>query len=129
MITADPIMDRYTLGLLLTLNCVVTLSSAVNTPLTLTPVWKREGVVLSSNEQLIVGEFMSTSDNVYTSSLEFQPLTNDLIGNDTLFECEATVMPEDDTFVTGTTTSSSINITVEGEGLLYLSVRIYLRTS
>ncbi len=115
MITADPLMDRYSVGLLLTLDCVVTLSSAVNTPPTLTPVWRREGVVLSSNEKLIVGEFISTSDNVYTSSLEFQPLN--LIGNDMLFECEATVMPEDDTFVTGTNTSSSINITVEGEGL------------
>ncbi len=115
MITADPMMDYYTVGLLLTLRCVMILSTAVNTPHTLNPVWRREGEVLSANDQLSIGEFISDDDRVYTILLEFQPITNALIGNDTVYECEASVVPEDDTFVTGTTTNTSTTITVEGE--------------
>ncbi len=115
MITADPVMDRYTVGVLLTLHCVVTLSSTVNTPLTLQPVWQREGIVLTSGNQLIVGQFSITEDHVYTSSLEFQPLTTSFIGNETLFECEAKVLPQSNSFVTGTTANSFTTITVEGK--------------
>ncbi len=115
MITADPMMDHYTVGLLLTLRCVVTLSSAVNTPHTLNPIWRREGEVLSANDQLSIGGFMSDDDRVYTSLLEFQPITDALIGNNTVYECEVIVVPEDDTFVTGTTTNVSTAISVEGE--------------
>ena len=115
MITADPMIDRYTVGLLLTLRCVVSLSSAVNTPHTLNPVWRREGEVLSANDQLSTGKFISDNDRVYTSLLEFQPITNAFIGNDTVYECEAIVIPEDNMFVTGTTTNVSTTISVEGE--------------
>ncbi len=108
-------MDLYTVGLLLTLRCVVTLSSAVNTPRTLNSVWRREGEVLSANDQLSIGGFISDDDRVYTSLLEFQPITNALIGNDTVYECEVSVVPEDDMFVTGTTTNVSTTISVDGE--------------
>ncbi len=115
MIIVDPVMDRYTVGLLLILRCVVTLSSAVNTPLTLETVWRREGAVLTTNNQLTVREFSTTDDRVYTSSLEFHPLTTNLIGNDTQYECEATVLPQNNSFVTETTVTNSTRFTVDGE--------------
>ncbi|XP_064386134.1 mucin-2-like isoform X4 [Halichondria panicea] len=111
--TFDPMMDCYTVGLFLTLGCEVTLSSAVDTVVNLDPIWRREGVVLTTGDQLTVGDFPMTSDDqVYTSLLEFQPLTRDFIGNDTLYECEASVVPQSDTFITGTTTNTSTTLTV-----------------
>ena len=121
-ITFDPMMDNYTVGLFLTLGCEVTLSPAVDTMVTLDPIWRREGVELTTRDQLTVGPFknltrINTSDDqVYTSLLEFLPLTRDFIGNGTLYECEASVMPQSDTFITGTTTNTSTTITVGGEG-------------
>ncbi|XP_064386138.1 mucin-2-like isoform X3 [Halichondria panicea] len=112
-ITFDPMMDNYTVGLFLTLGCEVTLSSAVDTMVNLDPIWRREGVVLTTGDQLTVGDFPITNDDqVYTSLLEFQPLTRDFIGNDTLYECEASVVPQSDTFITGTTTNTSTTLTV-----------------
>ena len=121
-ITFDPMMDGYTVGLFLTLGCEVTLSSAVDTIVNLEPTWRKEGVVLTTGEQLTVGPFKNltrtntSDDQMYTSLLEFQPLTRDFIGNDTLYECEASVVPQSDTFITGTTTNTSTTITVGGEG-------------
>ncbi len=110
-------MDRYTVGLFLTLGCEVTLSAAVDTIVTLDPIWRREGIVLTTGDQLTVGDFPMTSDDqVYTSLLEFQPLTKDFIGNDTLYECEPSVVPQSDAFITGTTTNTSTTLTVGGEG-------------
>ncbi len=115
-ITFDPMMDNYTVGLFLTLGCEFTLSSAVDTVVNLDPIWRRKGVVLTTGDQLTVGDFPMTSDDqVYTSLLEFQPLTRDFIGNDTLYECEASVVPQSDTFITGTTTNTSTTLTVGGE--------------
>ncbi len=117
-IILDPMMDRYTVGLFLRLGCEVTLSAAVNTMVNLDSVWRREEVVLTTGDQLTVGYFpiAMTSDNqVYTSMLEFQPLTRYFIGNDTLYECVTSVQPQNDTFISGTTTNTSITITVEGE--------------
>ena len=124
-ITFDPMMDNYTVGLFLTLGCEVTLSSAVDTMVNLDPIWRREGVVLTTGDQFTVGDFPMTSDDqVYTSLLEFQPLTRDFIGNDTLYECEASVVPQNDTFITGTITNTSTTITVGGEGCSLYIVQV-----
>ncbi len=112
MIIVSPMMDRYIVGLQLALSCMVTVSPALNTPFTLTPVWRREGVVLASNDQLTVGEFSMTGDRVYTSTLDILPLTTNLIGNNTVYECEATI--QDNSFVTGTSIRNSTTISVDG---------------
>ena len=112
--TSDPMMDTYTVGLFLRLGCVVTLSPAVDTVVNLDPTWRRDGDVLTTGDQLTVGDFTNIS-LVHTSLLEFQPLTRYYIGNDTLYECVASVLPQNDTFISGTTTNTSTIITVEGE--------------
>ncbi len=116
-ITFEPMMDRYTVGLFLSLSCEVTISANVDTMVNLEPVWRREGIVLTIGNQLTVGPFTNMTNNAqnFTSLLEFQPLTRDFIGNDTLYECVASVQPQNDTFISGTTTNTSTTITVEGE--------------
>ncbi len=115
-------MNGYTVGLFLTLVCEVTLSPAVDTMVNLDPVWRREGIVLTTRDQLTVGPFKNLTktntndDQKFTSLLEFQPLTRYFIGNDTLYECVASVVPQSDTFITGTTTNTSTTLTVGGEG-------------
>ncbi len=122
--TSDPMMDTYTVGLFLTLGCVVTLSPAVDTVVNLDPIWQRDGDKLATRDELTVGDFTNIN-LVHTSLLEFQPLTRDYIGNDTLYECVASVQPENDTFISGTTTNTSTIITVEGESS-HSSLQVYV---
>ena len=113
-ITADPVADTYTVGLFLDLVCEVTLSPSVDSPLNLDPVWTRDGTPPDNVTQVSILPFTMSGSSQYRSTLRFSPLTREFIGNDTVYNCEVNVSAQNDTFITGTATNTSINITVEG---------------
>lgn len=111
-----PQVDTYTVGLNLDLVCRVVFISAVDSALTLTSMWTREGKqVTGDGEQLVVRDFQRVNTDFphqFESVIEFKPLV--AVENNTDYTCDVTIAAQDTTYITGSTATVSTNLTVEG---------------
>ena len=117
IISLEPMIDNnvYSVGLFLTLTCVVEFPDYVDSPLTLSATWTRDSATLATTgDQLMINDFTMTSTRRYESTVQYSPLTIDLIANDTLYMCDVIVTPQVPTYITGTTTDATTIISVEG---------------
>lgn len=104
----------FFLGLNLTLTCGITLDEAVNTPVMVRGMWNRNGAELidgtDSGRITVINPMMTTPP--YMTTVRFNPLNNDSdVG---VYECTATVDPDNSTYISRTTASISRNISIAG---------------
>ena len=109
-ISGSPRNTSFFQGLNLVFTCNIILEEAVDTSVTVQGTWNRneselvnEGRITISNPPLIMHPYLIT--------VSFSPLNVSDAGT---YECNATVTPQDTTFVTGSTSSISRNISVAG---------------
>ena len=97
-------------GLDLTFTCSITLDEAVDTPVTVQGNWRRNGTELADNGRITVFNPPMNAPS-YQTTVRFNLLN---VSDAGLYECTATVTPQNTTFITGTTSSNSLSITVAG---------------
>ena len=100
-------------GLNLAFTCDIILDVVVDTSVTVQGTWNRNGTDLLN--QLDEGRITISNPLLtmppYQTTVSFSPLNVSDAGT---YECNATVTPQDTTFVTGTTSSISRTISVAG---------------
>ena len=102
-------------GTVFTLTCVVELVSEVDTTVTVLTSWNKDGSVISSSDRVsvITTATQSTTSYVYESDVVFNPLSNlESGGDDGDYTCSADV--QNDSYITGSTSSGTQTIVVEG---------------
>ena len=90
----------------------------VNTPVIVQGMWNKNGSELvngTDNGRITVSN-SPMGQPPYQTAVRFIPLNN--ITDPGTYECTATVTPQNDTFVTGTTSSISRTITIAGKFFL-----------
>ena len=100
-------------GLDLTFTCSITLDEAVDTPVTVQGSWRRNGTELADgddNERIIVSSPPMDAPP-YQTTVRFNLLS---VSDAGMYECTATVTPQNTLFITGTNSSNSLSITVAG---------------
>ena len=102
-------------GTVFTLTCLVELVSEVDTTVTVLTSWNKNGSVISSSDRVsvITTAVQSTTLYVYESGIVFNPLSNmESGGDDGDYTCSADV--QNDSYITGSTSSGTQTIAVEG---------------
>ena len=99
-------------GLDLTFTCSITLDEAVDTQVTVQGSWRRNGTEVADGDDERIIIFNPPMDAPpYQTTVRF----NDINVSDAgLYECTVSVIPQNPTFITGTTSSNSRSITVAG---------------
>ena len=110
-VTGFPRNTTFIQGLDLTFTCDITLDEAVDTSVTVQGNWKRNGTDLVDDDRRITVSNPPMEASPYQTTIRFN-LTD--AGDTGMYECIATVTPHDSTFVIGTTSSNSMNITILG---------------
>ena len=104
-------------GTTFTLICEVQLVPEVNTSVTITTSWQRDGTDLISSGRISVDSSATQSDedsSMYLSMVMFDPLSNqDTGGDDGNYTCSAQI--QNDTYITGSTSDGSETLMVEGK--------------
>ena len=109
IISGAPRNTSFFQGLDLTLTCIITLGSMVDSLVTVRGIWNRNGIELMNNGRITVSP--SRSSPPYAITLRFNPLNVTDAGT---YECDVTVTPQDATFISTATTSNSRSISVSG---------------
>ena len=123
-------LDSTTLysGTVFTLTCVVVVVPEVDTTVTVLTSWSKGGSMISSTDRVSVDTMAQQSMFhmiVYDSGIVFNPLSNmELGGDDGNYTCSAQV--QDDDYVTGSNSSGTQTIAVEGQYNSVLVVKIYM---
>lgn len=107
-------------GSFMSVNCNVELSSAVDTPVTVSAVWRRNGFPLTSSANRMLPDAVSVggSSSRYLAQVVFSPVQ--LSTDDGVYVCEVTVLPVSETFITGTSaTSNDVSLRATG---MYVTV-------
>ena len=115
-ITGSPRDTDFFQGLDLTLKCNIILHSAVDSPVALDSYWERNGTELTNSRagRIIVTDVAaSTVPSNYESILRFNPMD---VNDTNTYSCTVTIRAQNETFITGTSGSTAINISdVSGE--------------
>ncbi len=107
-ITSDPDTTLYT-DETVTLTCSVLLSASVDTAVDVSVVWSGpQGDIMSTPGRVTVSE-VTGSGLAYQSTLTLSSLTTSDSG---LYTCTATADPRDTPFVTASTSSAAVNVSV-----------------
>ena len=116
-ISGSPRNMSFFLGLNLVFTCSIILDVAVDTSVTVQGTWNRDEseLVEQFNEGRITISNPPLNIPPYQTTVSLNPLNVSDAGT---YECNATVIPQDTTFVTGTTSSISWTITVAGRPLI-----------
>ena len=112
-ISGFPRNTSFFQGLDLTFTCSITLDEAVDTPVTVQGSWRRNGTELADgddNERIIVSSPPMDAPP-YQTTVRFNLLS---VSDAGMYECTATVTPQNTLFITGTNSSNSLSITVAG---------------
>ena len=116
-ISGSPRNTSFFQGLNLVFTCNIILDVAVDTSVTVQGTWNRNETELV--DHLNVGRITVSNPPLtmppYQTTVTFSPL---LVSDTGTYKCNATVTPQDTTFVTGTTSSISRTITVAGRPLI-----------
>ena len=125
-ISGSPRNSSFFQLLNLVFTCSIILDEAIDTSVTVQGTWNRNESELV--DQLDVGRITISNPPLsmppYQTTVSFSPF---FVSDTGTYECNATVTPQDTTFVTGTTSSISRNITVAGRPLIsYINVHHYI---
>ena len=112
-ISGSPRDTRFFQGLEFTFTCSIILDAAVDTSVTVQGTWNRNGTELVNgiNDGRITVSYTPLAMPPYQTTLTFSPLN---ISDAGAYECSVTVSPKNMAFVTGITSSNTLNITVAG---------------
>lgn len=104
-------------GSLLMLNCSIQLSSAVDSEVVITTVWRKNGVLLMDSTQRRILEPIQTNNfNQYQAQLVFNPLQLNI--DDGLYMCEVAVESSADLGFVLSSGSHSNNVSLRAIGEL-----------
>ena len=122
-ISGSPRNTSFFQGLNLVFTCDIILDEAVDTSVTVQGTWNRNEseLVDELNEGRITISNPLLTMPPYRITVRFSPLNVSDAGT---YECNATVTPQDTTFVTGTTSSISRTINVTGRSLASVHKKI-----
>ena len=109
-ISGSPRNISFFQGLDLTFTCSITLNEAVDTPVTVQGSWRRNEAELADDERIIISSPPMDAPP-YQTTVRFNLLS---VSDAGIYECTATVTPQNTAFITGTTSSNSWSITVAG---------------
>lgn len=114
VVTIIPPTGTLYAGSLLILNCTTQLSSAVDAPVTLTAVWRRNGAPLTSTpNRMIVNPVLLSDSSLYLAQLVFNPVW--LSADDGVYACEVNVNAVSEDFVQSTRqTSGDVSLSARG---------------
>ena len=101
--------DGFFGGLDVTFTCMITLDESVNTPVIVQGSWIRNGTNLTDDRNRVTEMSAPMTSPPYNTSLRINPLR---ISDTGAYTCEATITPLNATFVTGTISILSRNITI-----------------
>ena len=110
IISGSPRNTSFFQGLDLTLTCIITLGSVVDTLVTVQGIWNRNGIELMNDGRITVSPSRRSSPP-YAITLRFNPLNVTDAGT---YECHVTVTPQDSTFISTATISNSRSISISG---------------
>ena len=112
--------DLYS-GTVFTLTCVVTLVSEVDTSVSVLTSWTKNDSALNGTSRISVdSEATLITTSIYGSDVVFTPLSNNgRSGDDGDYTCSAEV--RNDTYITGSSSSNTRILSVEGQYNLYIS--------
>ena len=101
-------------GTVFTLTCVVELESEVDTSVTVLTSWTKDDIELNNTSRITVdSEAMLITTSTYGSDVVFRPLSNRGSGDDGNYTCLAEI--RDDEYITGSSSSDTQTILVEGQ--------------
>ena len=102
-------------GTVLTLTCVVELVPEVDTTVTVSTTWSKDGMdIISDGTRITVDSIAASHDtNIYESDVIFNPLSNMMTVDDGLYTCSVQV--EDDVYIIGSSNDGTQTLTVEGQ--------------
>lgn len=99
-------------GSFMTVNCTIQLSSAVDSYVTVTTVWKKNSALLTSSASRTLLDAVFIDDlSLYVAQVVFSPVQ--LSSDDGVYACEVSVDAKLDDFVVGTETTESSNISIQ----------------
>lgn len=103
-------------GSFITINCSIQLTTAVDSQVTVSVVWKKNGMMLrGSTNRMLLDAILISNSSLYLAQIVFSPMQ--LSTDDGVYACEVTVNTELDEFVINTGSSSS-NISLQAAGMI-----------
>jgi hypothetical protein len=124
-LSISPSTTEVYAGSFLTVNCSVQLSTAVDSPVAVTAVWRKNGVLLAnSTSRMLSAAVLIDNSSLYLTQAAFRPVQ--LNTDDGLYACEATVEAEVDEFILDAGSRSN-NISLLAAGIYTLMSRDLLQ--
>lgn len=111
-------------GSFITVNCSIQLSSAVDSQVTVSAVWRKNGIMLRSSTNRMLIDPTSIGNSSHLAQIVFSPVQ--LSSDDGVYACEVTVSAEGNDFVLSSSLNST-NITLHSTGMLLLTCIIMTR--
>ena len=110
----SPTVGTPYVGTRFILNCNIQLSQTVDSPVTLTVLWRRSGVLISNDTQTTVHNVAQNGSHTYLSMLVFSSLSLTLDSGQYTCEASASANPPSP-YITGSlsATSTAYSLTVE----------------
>ena len=100
-------------GQFLDITCTATVSEYVETDVTVSMIWRRNGTVLTNGSDFIVGA-VAKSNNKYTSILRVNSLRYET-DNGATYNCTASITSNDLNVLPGNDSSSATTLTVQSK--------------
>ena len=101
-------------GSFVAVNCSIQLSDAVDSPVTVAAVWRKDGAVLMSSASRMVLSTVLVNSSLYLAQVVFRPVQ--LSTDDGSYACEVNVNAEQDNFVLSTRLRSN-NVALRAAGM------------
>ena len=96
---------------------------AVDSQVTVTTVWKKNGIALTSLSRRKVLDTILSNSSSYISQVVFEPF--EIGSDDGAYSCEVTIEAQDDGRYILSAVLSSDNITLIAEGIIHVSFYMY----
>lgn len=117
MLTIIPPTTSVYAGSFITVNCTVQLSSAVDSPVTVTAIWRKNGVLLTGSA--VLDTILVSNLSMYLAQVVFRPVQ--LSTDNGVYACEVSINAELDKFIVGARQSSD-NISLHASGVLSITL-------
>ena len=118
-VTGTPVDNGFFQGLDLNLSCNIELHTAVDSPVLVLNIWQGNGTEIQDkrdNRITVINTTLVKTPLNYQTTLRFNPVDIVDVGS---YTCTVTVLSLNDTFIIGTTTSITRNITEISSEIMY----------
>ena len=100
-------------GGFVTINCTAQLSDAVDTQVTVTTAWMKNGIILTNSASRVLSDTnLIGNSSLFLSQVIFSPF--ELGNDDGAYSCEVTVDPGDMFVMSSVSVSSSLSLSARG---------------